>query len=85
MNVYVKFFASLREAAGTDGMDVALPPSATLCDLRAALARELDATAAAAIDAGEVRVAVNQVIVASLETALSAGDEVAFLPPVTGG
>ena len=85
MKVSVKFFASLREAVGVATLDLELAPSATLRDLRAALARRLDAEGAAAIAARAVRVAVNQEFIAGEETSLAAGDEVAFLPPVTGG
>ena len=85
MKVHVLFFASLREAVATDALDVELPPAATLKDLCAVLARQLGATAAAALDNDEVRVAVNQELGQGVEVALKAGDEVAFLPPVTGG
>ena len=85
MKVHVLFFASLREAVATDALDVELPPAATLKDLCAVLARQHGATAAAALDNDEVRVAVNQELVQGVEVALKAGDEVAFLPPVTGG
>ena len=85
MKVHVLFFASLREAVATDALDVELPPTATLKDLCAVLARQLGATAAAALDNDEVRVAVNQELGQGVEVALKAGDEVAFLPPVTGG
>lgn len=40
---------------------------------------------AAALDHPSVRVAVNQAIAPRAGTALSPGDEVAFLPPVSGG
>ena len=85
MKVHVLFFASLREAVATDAVDVELPPAATLKDLCAVLARQLGATAAAAFGNDEVRVAVNQELVQGVEAALEPGDEVAFLPPVTGG
>ena len=85
MKVHVLFFASLREAVATDALDVELPPTATLKDLCAVLVRQLGATAAAALDNDEVRVAVNQELGQGVEVALKAGDEVAFLPPVTGG
>ena len=85
MKVHVLFFASLREAAATDALDVELPPAATLKDLCAMLVRQLGPAAAAALGDDEVRVAVNQELVQGMGAALKAGDEVAFLPPVTGG
>ena len=85
MKVHVLFFASLREAVATDALDVELPPAATLKDLCAMLARQLGTAAAAALGDDEVRVAVNQELVQGMGAALKAGDEVAFLPPVTGG
>lgn len=83
MNVTVRFFASLREAAGRDALDVALREP-TLAALRMRLADELDPPACAALAAPGVQVAVNQTI-ARGDAALADGDEVAFLPPVTGG
>ena len=85
MRVRVLFFASLREAVAADALDVELPPAATLRDLKAALTRQLGAAAAGALGNDEVRVAVNQEMAQGVDAALKAGDEVAFLPPVTGG
>lgn len=79
----VRFFASLREAVGVDDLDIEVDPP-TLAGLRSALAVRLTPEQFRAIDAGEVRIAVNQAIVQG-ETPLRAGDEVAFLPRVTGG
>ena len=81
--INVRFFASLREAVNRDAVCVELD-DATLGGVRAQLAALLDATQLEAISAGGVQVAVNQAIVRG-EVALAAGDEVAFLPPVTGG
>ena len=81
--VTVRFFASLREAVGVDEVSVHAEP-ASLAGLRSALAQALTPEQFRAIDLAEVRIAVNQAIVQG-ETALAAGDEVAMLPPVTGG
>lgn len=83
MNVTVRFFASLREAVGVDCVDVQ-PAEPTLRGLRRALADLLDAAQWEAVAATGVQVALNQAIVQD-EAALADGDEVAFLPPVTGG
>ena len=83
MNVTVYFFASLREVIDTDAIRLQLT-EATVAGVRDRLKERLDATQWEAIAAAGVRVAVNQEIVQG-EVALKDGDEVAFLPPVTGG
>lgn len=81
--VTVRFFASLREAVGAESIALEVE-EATLAGVRSRLAELLAAQQFDAIAAEGVQVAVNQVIVAG-DAALEAGDEVAFLPPVTGG
>ena len=49
-----------------------------------ALRDHLNSDALAAIEGDQVKVAVNQVILRT-EQNLNEGDEVAFLPPITGG
>ena len=85
VTVRVLFFASLREAVGEDTLDVSLASGATVAALRATLARRLSREGAAALADAEVRIAVNQRFVHGHDAPLAAGDEVAFLPPVTGG
>ena len=84
INVEVRFFASLREVTGCGALAVDLPAGADFAGLCAALAQRFDAQAMAALLAGNVRVARNQTL-ATPPFALADGDEVAFLPPVTGG
>ena len=79
--VAVRFFGSLREAAGEQIMVAA---GATVAALKAQLCQQLPASAREAVFALGVQVAVNQVLVAD-DAAIAPGDEVAFLPPVTGG
>ncbi len=81
--VSVRFFASLREAVGRDGVDLELR-EASIAGVLAALAPLLTDSQLAAVSATGVRVGVNQVI-ARHDAHLASGDEVAFLPPVTGG
>lgn len=85
VTVRVLFFASLRETVCEDTLDLRLPPGATVADLRALLGERLSGEGARAIADGDVRVAVNQRLESSPDARLAAGDEVAFLPPVTGG
>ena len=86
MMVRAVFFASLREAVGREVLDVDIGDGASLADLRRCLAAHLRADQMAAVDAVDVRVAVNRRLVHDGEASvLSAGDEVAFMPPVTGG
>jgi molybdopterin synthase sulfur carrier subunit len=82
--VKVLFFASLREALGTGGEDLALPAGiATVGTLRDHLAARGGAWAALT-QTKNLRCAVNQRMV-GFDAALTDGDEVAFFPPVTGG
>ena len=84
MKVKVLFFAGLREALGVGAESLALPSGvSTAGALRDHLAARGEAWTALATTKN-LRVAVNQQMV-GLDTAVSAGDEVAFFPPVTGG
>ena len=83
MNVTVRFFASLREVVDHETLDLELPGS-TLASVRDQLQCRLSPAAWEAICATGVQVAVNQRLVRG-DAALAIGDEVAFLPPVTGG
>ena len=86
MKVRAVFFASLREAVEIDMLDVDIGEGASLVDLRRCLAARLREDQMAALDAADVRVAVNRRLVHDgEESTLAAGDEVAFMPPVTGG
>ena len=79
--VRVIFFASLREEVGRDEVAV---QATSLNELLDELRRQLSETAMIALTAENVRVAVNQMLVEGVVD-LRPGDEVAFLPPVTGG
>jgi MoaE-MoaD fusion protein len=76
VTVRVRLFAGLRERVGTAQMELTLPPDARVGDVWAR------------IGAGEepegLVYAVNRAYV-DRETALSEGDEVALIPPVSGG
>ena len=85
MQVKVLYFASVREKLGLNAEDLDLPASvATVAGLRAHLRARGDAWSDALADTKLLRTAVNQDL-APPTTAIKAGDEVAFFPPVTGG
>ena len=79
--VTVRFFASLREDVGCADMCLAAD---SVADLLGVLRVELGARMAA-VEQENVRIAVNQDLIDDINQPLSRGDEVAFLPPVTGG
>ena len=81
MNVRVKLFAMLRERAGTGDAFHELPEGSTVNDLWKKLRREH-----AGLSGVDLRLlyAVNSEYVV-LDHRLADGDEVAFIPPVSGG
>jgi molybdopterin synthase catalytic subunit len=81
MQVTVRLFGSLREATGAKELAVALADGARVDALYALLARQHPDFARLG---PRLRVAVNQDVV-GLDHMLADGDEVAFLPPVSGG
>ena len=82
MRVSVRLFAILRERAGRDEMEIELPEGATVAEAMEALRAEpgLDEP----LGRMRVAMAVNREY-ADPDTALSAGDELALVPPVSGG
>jgi molybdopterin synthase catalytic subunit/molybdopterin converting factor small subunit len=76
VNVRVRLFAALRERAGSGSVEIDLPDEARVGDVWSAL------------DLGDeppgILFAVNKAY-AGRDAALSAGDEVALIPPVSGG
>jgi sulfur-carrier protein len=84
MTVRVRFFAAARECAGASAIDIEVGGVATVTDLIARLAHDRGAALAAALTAPGMRFAVNQVLVEP-DAAIADGDEIAFMPPVTGG
>lgn len=81
MSVQALFFAAYRDLLGTPSLRVDLPEGSTVADL----VRELRGRGAP-YDAlpREPAIAVNRAYALHSEK-LSAGDEVAFIPPVAGG
>jgi molybdopterin converting factor subunit 1 len=81
MRVTIRIFARLRDLAGVAELEREVPGPATAADAWQLLAAEVPAVAA---HGRSVSVAVNARF-AKMTTALEDGDEVAFLPPVSGG
>ncbi len=79
MNVQVRLFAAYREAVGTNRVDVALPAGARVSELLDRLTAEHPK-----LSPSSGMVAVNQEYVGP-DYALRDGDEVALIPPVSGG
>jgi molybdopterin synthase catalytic subunit len=83
MVLQVRLFAVLRERAGRDSLEVELAEGATVAEALRALATESEPLGAA-LEAMPVVVAVNRTYVGE-DATLSAGDELALIPPVSGG
>jgi sulfur-carrier protein len=81
MRVRVRLFASLRETAGTELVELDLPPGSTAED---AWRRLVEAHPVLAGRRRSLAVAVNRRY-ARFEEPLAESDEVVFVPPVSGG
>jgi sulfur-carrier protein len=85
MKVTVMYFASLREAVGTNREALELPASVTtIASLIDFLVQRGPRWRAALQLSKGMKCALNQEVV-SVDTALINGSEIAFFPPVTGG
>jgi molybdopterin synthase catalytic subunit len=80
MRVSVRLFAGLRERAGGERVDVELPEGAVVADLLAAMAD----TPVGALVPGQCVVAINREY-APASAPVGPDDEVALIPPVSGG
>jgi molybdopterin converting factor subunit 1 len=81
MTLTVLLFAAARELAGAESLPVELPARSTVADLRAELSRRRPALAGLLAKSA---LAVNHDF-AQDERVLFATDEVAVIPPVSGG
>jgi len=79
--VRVRFFARLRELAGTELETIEVPPDSTVAHVYELARRAHPALEA---DRKAVRPALNQEF-AGWDAVVAQGDEVAFIPPVSGG
>jgi molybdopterin synthase catalytic subunit len=79
--VQVRLFARLKEQAGFETKGLEVPRGSTLADVYESLRRTHPALEP---DRESVRGAINQEF-SEWDTVVSQGDEVAFIPPVSGG
>jgi MoaE-MoaD fusion protein len=79
ITVVVRLFASYREQAGTNRLSLEVPDGTRVRDLQAQLAAQVPSLAAT-----RGLTAVNQTYVGP-DYQLHHGDEIAFIPPVSGG
>ena len=84
MAITVRFFAALRERVGQDLLSIDIGSEQDLGGLLALLHEQLGDTGLAALTAPEIRIAINHEFVTGHWT-VHDGDEVAFMPPITGG
>lgn len=82
--VTVQFFASLREELGTDKLNLTVHKAISVSELVQRIADQENAAWQSILSASDILVAINQTLV-DREHMVEPGDEVAFLPPVTGG
>src|SRR5215208_1310063 len=80
MKVSVRLCAGLRERAGSQHIEVELPDRAVVADLLAAMA----GTPVGELRPGQCVVAINREYAGAGEP-VRAGDEIALIPPVSGG
>jgi molybdopterin converting factor subunit 1 len=83
MVLQVRLFAVLRERAGRDSLEIEVAEGATVAEALQALAAESEPLGAA-LAAMPVVMAVNRSYVGT-EATLATGDELALIPPVSGG
>ena len=81
MTIVLRLFAIVREAAGASEVSVELAEGSTVADARDELLRRLPAIAS---HLGGCAFAVNRNY-STASARLSDGDEVAVIPPVSGG
>jgi molybdopterin synthase sulfur carrier subunit len=82
--ITVLYFARLREALGTASEQMALPTNVRSIDARRAHLIARGGVWADELEKKAIRAAINQTM-ASGDSTIADGDEIAFFPPVTGG
>lgn len=86
MAAQLVFLGRLEELAGREGARMVLDTPLGWAALVQRLSNDFDLALSEAISSARVKVALNGALVADKdELVLSDGDEIAFLPPVSGG
>jgi molybdopterin synthase sulfur carrier subunit len=83
MAVKVRFFCAAR-AVGRDVVEVRAPTSGDIAGLLANIREQLGEPVVNALATPNVRIALNKEFVGG-DCTIRDGDEVAFMPPITGG
>ncbi len=83
MRVRVRLFAAIREAIGRESVDISVAPGATPEDVWREVLR-LDTRGVLSSRRTNLAAAVNRKYT-SFDAPLKDGDEVVFIPPVSGG
>lgn len=81
--ITVRFFAMLRDRAGTECMELDLRGPVRLSELRDIITHKIPSLSEV-LESPSILVSVNQEF-ATPDTEVKDGDEVAFLPPFSGG
>ena len=84
MAISVRFFAALRERAQLDSLSLDIGAELDLRALVVMLGKRFGEDFAGALAAPNIRVALNHEFVTG-QCMVRDGDEVAFMPPITGG
>lgn len=82
--INVLFFARVRDQLGVSEAQLELPDGVVSVELIRSLLQERGEPFESVLSDSDILVAVNQEM-ATLDTAVEDGDELAFFPPVTGG
>lgn len=81
MTLTLLFLGRLEDAAGAPALSLDVERPVGLAEI----AERLDPKLSVALSAGNVRVALNGSLVGTADWTAGDGDEIAFLPPVSGG
>lgn len=81
MRVRILLFAALRDRAGRSELDLEFEDGATLGEVRAELERRFPGL----LTRSRAAAAVNAEVARDEDVRLCEGDEIAYLPPVSGG
>ena len=84
MRVTVKFFASLKDELNLDGLELEVDGEGDRTALLSSLNTQLSSEQIEKLQNEEISIAINQTLQRD-DFVLKQDDEVAFMPPITGG